>query len=314
LAGGAAAFSVSHDLSAQTYPARPVRLIVGFPPGGTSDILARLTGQWLSEHLGQQFVVDNRPGAAGNIGADAAVRAPRDGYTLLLINAANASNATLYDKLSFNFIRDISPVASIYEAPFVLIVNPSIPATTLPEFIRYARANPGKLNVGSPGAGSTVHLCGEMFKMMAGLELVHVQYRGGAPALTDLMAGQVHAMFATVASAMPYIRAGKVRPLAVTTAMRSEALPDIPTVSDFVLGYEASDWYGIGVPNGTPASVIDKLRNNINSALADPRFKSRLAELGGMAFTTTPADFTKRIAVDTAKWAKVVKFSGAKPE
>ena len=313
LTAAAAVFSlVSQVATAQAYPARPVRLIVGFVTGGTSDILARLIGQRLSERFGQQFVVDNRPGAGANIAAEAVVRAPPDGYTLLLINAANASNAALYHKLSFVFVRDIAPVAGIFQGPFVVVVHPSVPTTTIPELIAYAKANPGKINMASPGGGSTVHLCGELFKMLTAVDMVHVPYRSGA--LLPLIAGESQVMFAAIAGAIGHIRAGKLRPLAVTTAMRSEALPDLPTVRDFVPGYEASDWYGIGAPKRTPVTLIELLNKEINTPLAESRMKTRLAELGGSALISSPAELEKLIATDTDKWAKVVKFSGAKAD
>jgi tripartite-type tricarboxylate transporter receptor subunit TctC len=314
LAAGAAALpAVSRYAWAQTYPTRPVRWIVPFPPGGTTDILARLMGQWLSVRLGQPFIIDNRAGAGSNIGTEAVVRAPPDGYTLLLVGPPSAINATLYDKLNFNFIRDIAPVAGIISGPNVMVVHPSVPAKTVPEFIAYAKSNPGKINMASSGNGTSPHVAGELFKMMAGVDVVHVPYRGAAPALTDLLGGQVQAMFASMPASIEYIRAGKLRALAVTTATRSAALPDIPTVDDFVPGYEASTWYGVGVPKYTPAEVIDKLNNEINAALADPKIKARLADLGGTVLPGTPADFGKLVAQETDKWAKVVKFSGSKP-
>jgi tripartite-type tricarboxylate transporter receptor subunit TctC len=314
LAAGAAALpAVSRYAWAQTYPTRPVRWIVPFPPGGTTDILARLMGQWLSVRLGQPFIIDNRAGAGSNIGTEAVVRAPPDGHTLLLVGPPSAINATLYDKLNFNFIRDIAPVAGIISGPNVMVVHPSVPAKTVPEFIAYAKSNPGKINMASSGNGTSPHVAGELFKMMAGVDVVHVPYRGAAPALTDLLGGQVQAMFASMPASIEYIRAGKLRALAVTTATRSAALPDIPTVDDFVPGYEASTWYGVGVPKYTPAEVIDKLNNEINAALADPKIKARLADLGGTVLPGTPADFGKLVAQETDKWAKVVKFSGSKP-
>ena len=281
-----------------------------FAPGGGADIIARLIGQWLSERLGQPFIIENRPGAGSNIATEAVVHAPADGYTLLLVSPANAINATLYDKLNFNFIRDIAPVAGIIRVPNVMVVNPSVPAKTVPEFIAYAKANPGKLNMASAGIGTAPHVAGELFKMMAGVDMVHVPYRGDGPALTDLIGGQVQVMFAAMPSSIEYIRAGKLRALAVTTATRSEALPDIPTVGDFVPGYEASGWYGIGAPKNTPAEIIDKLNKEINAGLADPKIKARLADLGGTVLPGSPADFGKLIADETEKWAKVIKFAG----
>jgi len=291
-----------------------VRIVVGFPPGGPTDTAARLIGQSLSERLGQQFVIENRPGAGSNIGTEAVVRAPPDGHTLLLAASANAINATLYDKLSFNFIRDIAPVAAINREPLVMLVNPSFPAKTVPEFIAYAKANPGKINFASGGNGTPPHVSGELFKMMTGVNLVHVPYRGGGPALTDLLGGQVQAMFVAISASIEYVRAGNLRPLAVTTASRSDALPDIATVGDFIPGYEASTWSGIGAPKGTPAEIIDKLNKEINAGLVDPKVKARLANMGSTALPGSPADFGKLIAEETEKWAKVVKFSGAKPD
>jgi tripartite-type tricarboxylate transporter receptor subunit TctC len=315
LAAGAAALpAVSRITWAQTYPSRPVRLIVPLAPAGASDMVARLIGQWLSERLGQQFVIDNRPGGGGNIGTEAAVRAPADGYTLLLVGGFNAVNATFYDKLNYNFIRDIAPVASIIRTPFVMVVNPTVPAKTVPEFIAYAKTSPGKINYASAGTGTATHLTGELFKMMAGVDMVHVPYRGGGPAFNDLLAGQVQVMFPTTVSSIGYIRAGRLRVLAVTGATRSDALPDIPTVSDFVPGYEASNWYGIGAPKNTPAEVIEKLNKETNAGLADPKLKARLDDVGGIALRGSPADFGKLIADETEKWGKVVKFTGIKAE
>jgi tripartite-type tricarboxylate transporter receptor subunit TctC len=313
-AGAAVPAAVSRLAWAQTYPTRPVRLIVGFTPSGATDILARLIGQWLSERLGQQFVIENRPGAGSNIGTEAVARAPADGYTLLLVAPANAINATLYDRLNFNFIRDIAPVAGLIRVANVMEVNPSVPATTLPEFIAYAKANPGKINMASAGNGSQQHVAGELFKMMTGVSMVHVPYRGGGPALIDLLGGQVQLYFGTTASTIEYIRTGKLRALAVTTATRSQALPDVPTVGEFVPGYEASSWYGIGAPMGTPAEIVDKLNKEINAALADPRIRARLADMGGTELAGPPAEFGKLIADETEKWGKVVKISGAKPD
>jgi tripartite-type tricarboxylate transporter receptor subunit TctC len=315
LAAGAAALpAVSRFARAQAYPTRPVRIVVGFAPGGGVDITARLIGQWLSERLGQQFIIENRPGAGTNIATEAVVRAPADGYTLLLVNAANAVNATLYDNLSFNFVRDIAPVAGIMAASSVMMVHPSVPAKTVPEFIAYAKANPGKINMGSGGVGSPSHVAGELFKMMAGVGMVHVPYRGIAPALTDLMAGQLQVYFGALTSSIEYIKAGRLRALAVTTAKRSAALPDLPTVDEFVPGYEASQWYGLGVAKNAPTEIIDRLNKEINVALADPNMKARLADLGGTALAGSPADFGKLIADETEKWAKVIKSVGIKAE
>jgi tripartite-type tricarboxylate transporter receptor subunit TctC len=299
---------------AQSYPARPVRLIVPFGTAGATDIVARLIGQFLSERLGQPFVIENRPGAGSNLGIEAVVRAPADGYTLLLVGTPAAVNASLYDKLSYNFIRDIAPVAAIIRFPNVMLVNPSVPARTIPEFIAYAKAHPAKLNIASPGAGSAPHLAGELFKMMAGVDMVHVPYRSTAGVMTDLLSGQVQVFFATTASSSEYIRAGSVRALAVTTAMRSDVLPDIPTVAEFVSGYESSPWFGIGVPRNTPAAVVDRLNTGINALLAEPMVKTKFTDLGGTALPGAPADFARLIAEETEKWAKVVKFSGMKAE
>ena len=315
LAAGAAALpALSRIARAQTYPSRPVRWVVPFPPGGVTDIVARLMGQWLSERLGQPFVIENRPGAGGNIGAEAVVKAAPDGYTLYLSSSPNAISATLYDNLNFNFIRDIAPVASISISPLVMEVNPSVPAKTVPEFVAYAKANSGKLNMASNGNGTTSHLAGELFKMMTGINMLHVPYRGAAPALTDLIGGQVQVMFDVMASSIEHIRAGKLRALAVTTATRSEALPDVPNVGEFLPGFEASAWQGVGVPKNTPTEIVDKLNKEINAGLADPKIKARLADLGNIGLALSPADFGKLIADETEKWSKVVKFSGAKPD
>jgi len=315
LAAGAAALpAVSRIAQAQVYPARPVRIVVGFPAGGPADIIARLISQWLSERLGQQFVVDNRPGAGGNSATEAVTRAPADGYALLPVGSPNAINATLYEKLNFNFVRDIAPIAGIIREPLFIEVHPLFPAKTVPEFIAYAKANPGKINMASAGNGTSTHVAGELFKMMSGINMVHVPYRGGAPALTDLLGGQVQVFFAPMSFSIEYIRTGKLRALAVTTATRSETLPDTPTVSDFVPGYEASFWHGLGAPKGTPAEIVDKLNKEINAGLADPKMKSRLADLGGAVLAGSPADFGRLIADETEKWGKVVKFSGAKPD
>jgi tripartite-type tricarboxylate transporter receptor subunit TctC len=314
LAAGAGALpAVSRIAQAQTYPTRPVRIIVGFAAGGPADILARLMGQWLSERLGQPFVIENRPGGGGNIGTEAVVKAPPDGYTLLLATTANTINATLYDKLNFNFISDIAPVAGISRYTFVMVVHPSMPTKTVPEFIAYAKANPGKINMASGGIAA-LHVFGELFKMMTGVNLVHVPYRGQAPALADLLAGQVHVMFPNIVVSIEYIRAGRLRALAVTAATRSEALPDVPTVDEFVPGYEASGWSGLGAPKATPAEIVEKLNKEINAALADPKIKARLADLGGAPLVGSPVEFGKFIADETEKWAKVIKFAGIKAE
>ena len=314
LAAGAAALPVlPHVARAQTYPTRPVHLIAPYPPGGPSDILARIFGQWLSERLGWPFVIDDRPGASGNIGTELVARAAPDGYTLLLVSAANAINETLFDKLNFNFIRDIAPVAGLISAPLIMEVNPSVPATTVPEFIAYAKANPGKINMASTGNGTPQHVAGELFKMMAGIDMVHVPFRGAAPAVTNLLGGQVQVMFDTPPASIEYIRAGMLRPLAVTTATRAEVLPDTPPMSDFLPGYEASGWYGVGTQRNTPAEVVDKLNREINAGLAEPTIKARLAGLGGSVLLGSPADFGKLLVQDAEKWAKVIKFAGIKP-
>jgi tripartite-type tricarboxylate transporter receptor subunit TctC len=313
-AGAAALAAASRFAWAQTYPTRPVRIIAPTGPGGAPDILARLIGQWLSERLGQQFITENRPGAGGNIGTEAVVRAAPDGYTLLLIQAGNAINATLYDRLNYNFVRDIAPVASGMRGPLVMVVHPSFPAKTVPEFIAYAKGNSGKINFASAGNGSPQHVSGELFKMMTGVEMVHVSYRGGAAVLTDLLGGEVQVFFGTTAATVEYIRSGSLRPLAVTTASRAEVLPDIPTVGDFVPGYEASTFYGFGAPKNAPTEIIAKLNKEINAALAEPKMKSRLADLGGTALAGSSADFGKLIADETEKWGKVIKFANIKPE
>jgi tripartite-type tricarboxylate transporter receptor subunit TctC len=292
------------------YPTRPVRWVVPYTPGGGTDITARIMGQWLSERLGQQFIIENKAGAGNNIGTEAVVTAPPDGYTLLLVNPANAINATLYRKLSFNFLRDIAPVAGIMRVPNVMEVNPEVPAKTVAEFIAYAKANPGKINWATSGNGTSVHLSGELFKMMTGVDLTHIPYKGSAPALTDMIAGTVQVIFDNMPPSLPHIRAGKLRALAVTTNVRSEALPDVPTVAETVPGYEASAFYGMGVPKGTPPEIIDKLNREINAGLADPKVKARLAELGGMLIPGTPADFGKLVSDETDKWAKVIKTGG----
>jgi tripartite-type tricarboxylate transporter receptor subunit TctC len=314
-AGSIALLALSRIARAQAYPTRPVRLVVPIAPGGAADITARLIGQRLSERLGQQFVIDNRPGGGGNVGTEAVVRAPADGYTLLLCSVVNATNAAFYgNKLNFEFIRDIAPVAGVLRGPYVMVVNPSVPAKSVPGFIAYAKANPRKLNMASAGTGTGSHIAGELFKMMAGVDMVHVPYRGGGPALTDLLGGQMQVYFPTTVASIEYIRAGRLRALAVTTAKRSEALPDIPTVAEFVLDYEASNWFGFCAPNATAAEIIDTLNKEINAALADPNIKARLADLGGTVLAGSPADFGKLISEETEKWGKVVKFSGAKTD
>ena len=293
---------------------RPVRIIVGFAAGGNSDILARLMGQWLSERLGQPFIVENRPGAASNIATEAVVRAPADGYTLLQCGTPNVINATLYEKLNFNFIRDIAPVAGIARGAFVMVINPSVPAKTIPEFIAYAKANPGKISMASSGTGTTNHVAGELFKMMTSVDMVHVPYRGDAPAITDLLGGQVQVYFGTLSGSVEYIRAGKLRALAVTTAARSEALPDVPPVGDFVPGYEVSTWIGVGAPKATPAEIIEKINKEINAGLADHKIKARLADLGSTPVVGSATDFGKLIADETEKWAKVIRAADIKAE
>jgi tripartite-type tricarboxylate transporter receptor subunit TctC len=315
LAAGAAALpAVSRFAWAQSYPSRPVRIVVGFAAGGGADIAARLIGQWLSERLGQQFVIENRPAAGGNIGTDAVVKAAPDGYTVLLVASPNAINATLYEKLSFNFIRDIVPVASIIRSPNVMLVHPSVPAKTVPEFITYAKANPGRINMASGGNGSASHLSGELFRTMTGIDMQHVPYRGGGPALTDLLAGHVQVYFPPTASSIEYIKAGSLRALAVTTAMRVEAVPEIPTVGEFVPGYEASGWFGVGAPRNTSAEIIDRLNKEIIMGLADPNLKARLADLGGTPLVLSPAEFGKLIADETEKWGKVIRAANIKPD
>ncbi len=315
LAAGAAVLpTLSRRARAQVYPSRPIRLIVGFPAGGPTDITARVMGQWLSERLGQQIVIENRGGAGSNIAVEAMIGAPPDGYTLLIVGATNAINATLYEKLNFNFIRDIAPVAGIIRVPLIMEVHPSVPAKTVAEFIAYAKARPGKINMGSGGIGTTLHVSGELFKMMTGIDMLHVPYRGAEPMLTDLLGGQVQVGFDPMPSSIGYVKAGQLRPLAVTTATRSEALPELPTVGDFVPGYEASTWYGVGAPKTTPAEIIERLNKEINAGLADPKLKARLTDLGGMMLTGSAAEFGAFIVEETEKWAKVVKFSGAKAE
>jgi tripartite-type tricarboxylate transporter receptor subunit TctC len=313
LAAGAAALpAVSRVARAQSYPSRPVRLVVGFPAGGGTDIIARLIGQWLSERLAQPFIIENRPGASSNIATEAVVHAPPDGYTLFMFDSSPAVNATFYDKLNFDFLRDIAPVASIIRVPGVMVVNPSLPAKTVPEFITYSKANPAKVNMASAGIGSITHVAGELFKMMTGVNMLHVPYRGGGPALADLLGGQVQVYFAGTPESIEYIRAGKLRALAVTTAVRSDALRDIPAMADFVPGYEASGWFGVGAPRKTPVEIADKLNKGINAGLTGPKLKARFADLGGMVLPGSPADLGKFISEETEKWGKVVKFAGIK--
>jgi tripartite-type tricarboxylate transporter receptor subunit TctC len=313
-AGVVALPAVSRIARAQAYPSRPVRLIAPFPPGGGTDITARLIGQSLSERLGQPFVIENRPGAGSNMGTEAVVRAPADGYTLLMVGSSNAINATLYDKLNFNFIRDIAPVAGIASQPLIMEVNPSVPARTVPEFIAYAKANPGKLNMASAGKGSVDHLSGELFKMMTGVNMLHVPYRGTSQALTDLIAGQVQVTFGSMPASIEHIHSGKLRPLAVTTATRSEVLQDIPSLTEFLPGYEADDWKGIGAPKNTPPEIIDKLNKQINAGLADPKMKVRLADLGGTVLALSRADFANLITEETEKWGKVIRAANLKAD
>ena len=316
LAAGAAALpAVSRIARAQTYPSRPVRVIVPFAPAGTTDILARLIGQWLSEQLGQSFIVENRPGASTMIGTEAVVRAPADGYTLILAATASAINTTLYEKkISYDFLRDIAPIAGILRVPNVVVVHPSLPVRTIPELIAYAKANPGRINVESPGAGTSSHLAGELFKVMTGVDMVHVQYRGNGPALIDLLAGQVQVGFDTMPASIAYVRAGKLRALAVSTVTRSQTLPDLPTVSEFVPGYESSGYFGLGAPGKTPAEIIDKLNREVNAGLADPKLRAQLTDLGGMILAGSPADFRKLIDDETEKWGKVIRAANIKPD
>jgi tripartite-type tricarboxylate transporter receptor subunit TctC len=314
VASAAALPAMSHRARAQAYPARPVRIVVGFAAGGPADILARLLGQWLSERLGQQFVIENRPGAGSNIATDVVVRTPPDGYTLLVVTPANVINMKLYDKLGYDFLRDIAAVSGIVRVPIVMEVNPSSPVKTVPEFIDYVKANPGKVNFASAGIGTVQHVCGELFKAKTGVAMTHVPYRGQAPALTDLLAGQVQVMFDSMPASIEHIRAGKLRPLAVTTATRSEALPDVPTVEEFLPGFEASSWFGLGTTAGAPAEIVEKLNREIDTAFRDPTIRARLAELGGLPLTGTQAEFATFMQNEATKWAEVVKFSGAKAE
>lgn len=314
LAAGAAALpALPRVVRAQAYPTRPVRIVVGFPAGGFNDIVARIMAQWLSERLGQPFVIENRPGAANNTGTESVVRSSPDGYTLLLAGLSNATNASLYDKLNFNFVRDIAPVSGILSVPLIMLVNPSFPAKTVPEFIAYAKANPGKLNMASGGNGGPQHIGGELFKMLTAISMQHVPYRGEAPALNDLIGGQVQVQFASLTGSIGYVRSGQLRALGITTATRAEALPDVPIIGDFVPGYEMSGWLGVGAPKSTPVELIDKLNKEINAGLADPKVKGRIAELGAAPLTGSPADFGRLIADETDKWAKVIKFAGIKP-
>lgn len=305
---------VSRIAAAQPYPTRPVHLVVGFPPGGPADMFSRLIAQWLSERLGQQFVVENRPGAASNVATEAVAHASADGYTLLQVGPPHAINAALYDKLNYNFIRDITPIAGIARSPNVLVVNPSVPAKTVAELIAYAKSNPGKLNMASSGNGTVAHVAGELFKMLTGVDMVHVPYRGSAPALADLLGGRVQVMFENLPSSIEFIRAGKLRPIAVTTATRAEALPDTPTVDEFLPGYEASTWFGIGAPKNTSGEIVDKLNKEINGGLADLKVRAKIESLGGTVLPGSSAEFGKLIAEEREKWAKVVKFAGAKPD
>jgi tripartite-type tricarboxylate transporter receptor subunit TctC len=314
LAAGAAALPVVPRFArAQAYPSRPVRIIVPFAAGGAFDIMARLIGQWLSERLGQPFVIENRPGAGTNIGTETVVKAPPDGYTLLLAGTPNAINATVYDKLNFNFIRDIAPVASVVRLPLIMLVHPSVPVKTVPEFIAYAKANPGKISMASTGIGSTTHMSGELFKMMAGVDMVHVPYRGGTAVVADLIGGQVQVLFVGTET-IEHVRSGKLRALAVTTATRINLLPDIPTVGEFLSGFETSAWFGVGAPKATPADIIEKLNHEINAALADPKVKARLADLGGTVLPGSPAAFGKLIAEETEKWGNVIRALNIKAE
>jgi tripartite-type tricarboxylate transporter receptor subunit TctC len=315
LAAGAAVLPAAmHIARADTYPSRPVHLIIGYTPGGSADMTARLFGQWLSRRLGQQFIVESHPGGGTNIATEMALHAPPDGYTLFLASPANTTNPALFAKLNFDFLRDITPVAGLIRFPDVVVVNPGLPVHTIPELIAYAKANPGKLNFASSGIGSTLHVAGELFKMMTGVDIVHVAYRGGAPALVDLMSGRVQVMFDNVPTSLPYIRAGKLRPLAVTSTTRAAVLPDVPTVADYVPGYEASAWYGLVGPKGLPADLVDKLNREVNAILAEPEVKTQLADLGASLLPATPDDFGNLVADETQKWGKVIRFAGIKPE
>jgi tripartite-type tricarboxylate transporter receptor subunit TctC len=313
LAGAAVALpAVSRIARAQAYPARQIRLIIGYPPGGSADITARLIAQWLTERLGQSVIIESRPGGGTNIATEAVINAAPDGYTLLLVAPANAINATLYEKLNHNFLRDIEPIVGLIRFPNVVVVNPSVPVNTIPELIAYAKANPGKLNMASSGNGSTIHMSGELFKMMTGVDMIHVPYRGGALALTDMVGGQVQVMFDNVPTAREFVKSGKLRGLATTGAARSEVLPDLPTVAEFLPGYEATSWYGLGAPKGTPGEIIEKLNREVNAILAEPKTKARFLELGATLLPGSPAAFGKLVEEETEKWGKVVKFAGAK--
>jgi tripartite-type tricarboxylate transporter receptor subunit TctC len=315
LAASAAAIAVSRRFArAQVYPSRPVRIIVPFAPAGTTDIVARIIAQWLSERLGAQFVVENRPGGAGNPGTETVVRAPPDGYTLLMMDVSSAINATLFDNLTFNFIRDISPVANVVRVANIMVVHPSFPAKTVPEFIAYAKANPGKISLASAGIGTPNHMSGELFKAMTGVSMTHIPYRGGGPAIADLLGAQVDVTFAVVTTAIEYIRAGKLRALAVTSATRQDALPQVPAMAEFIPTYEAIGWFGLFAPKNTGAEITQELNREINAALADPKIKSRLAELGGIVVPGSPADFGRLVADDTQKWAKVIRAANIKAE
>jgi tripartite-type tricarboxylate transporter receptor subunit TctC len=313
-AGAVALPAVARSVWAQSYPSHPVRVIVGFGAGGAPDILARLVGQWLSERLGQPFVVENRPGASGNLATEEVVQAPPDGSVLLLTSLSNAVNASLYTKLNFDFAKDIAPVAGISRDPNVVVVNPAFPAKTLPEFISYAKANPGKINMASPGVGTSPHMAGELFNYMAGIKMTHVAYRASPPAISDLLAGQVQVYFSPISAGVTYVKSGKLRPLAVTTAARSDALPDVPPVAQFVPGYDVSAWYGMGAPKNTPAEIVDTLNKAINAGLADPKMKQKFSALGSQPYIATPAEFGKFMVAESEKWAKVVKFAGIKAD
>jgi tripartite-type tricarboxylate transporter receptor subunit TctC len=312
--GAVALPALSLIARAQAYPTRPVRIVVGFPPGGTTDIIARLIGQWLSERLGQQFVIENRPGASSNLATEAVARAPADGYTLLTLTATNSINAALFDKPSFNLSRDLAMVAGLSRSALVLEVHPSVPAKTVPEFVAYAKTKPAKITMASFGSGSTSHVAGELFKMMAGVDLLHVPYRGSGPMLTDLLGGQVHMAFDSLPSSIEHIRTGKLRALAVSTTTRADSLPDIPTVADDFPGYDASAWNGVAISRNTPTEIVDKLNREINAGLADPRMKARIAELGATAVPTSPGEFGRFVSNEIEKWGKVVKFAGIKPD